>query len=131
MPPAVHDYFVPIFPPCNKPSGYSSLDNLRCTKWARVKGQTENALLKMPFNGAYMFRDGYIQPLHGIRTKTKWYGAVYAMIGPFYPLWKWLFAKYVTTTEWIGRAMLHVAHRGAAKSVFENQDINAVCEVSG
>jgi hypothetical protein len=49
--------------------------------WARVKGKTENALLQMPFKAAYMFRPGYIQPLHGVRTKTKWYGAVYAMIG--------------------------------------------------
>jgi uncharacterized protein YbjT (DUF2867 family) len=99
--------------------------------WARVKGQTENGLLEMPFKAVYMFRPGYIQPLHGIRTKTKWYGAVYAMMGPFYPLWKWLFPKYVTTTECIGRAMLNVAKRGAAKSVLENQDINGVCELLG
>src|SRR5580704_11486776 len=79
--------------------------------WARVKGKTENALLQMPFKAAYIFRPGYIQPLHGIRTKTKWYGAVYAMIGPLYPLAKWLFPKYVTTTECVGRAMLNVAQR--------------------
>jgi len=95
--------------------------------WARVKGKTENALLQMPFKAAYMFRPGYIQPLHGIRTKTKWYGAVYAMMGPFYPLWKVLFPKYVTTTECLGRAMLKVAKRGAPKSVLENQDINRIC----
>jgi uncharacterized protein YbjT (DUF2867 family) len=95
--------------------------------WARVKGKTENALLQMPFKAAYMFRPGYIQPLHGIRTKTKWYGAVYAMMGPLYPLWKVLFPKYVTTTECLGRAMLKVAKRGAPKSVLENQDINRIC----
>ncbi len=44
--------------------------------WARVKGKTENALLRMPFHAAYMFRPGYIQPLHGIRTKTGWYAAI-------------------------------------------------------
>ena len=49
--------------------------------WARVKGKTENALLQMPFKAVYMFRPGYIQPLHGVRTKTKWYGAVYARMG--------------------------------------------------
>jgi uncharacterized protein YbjT (DUF2867 family) len=101
------------------------------TMWARVKGQTENALLKMPFKAAYMFRPAYIQPLHGIKTKTRWYGAAYAMMAPFYPLWKRLFPKYVTTTECIGRAMLSVAKRGAAKPVLENQDINGVCQVSG
>jgi uncharacterized protein YbjT (DUF2867 family) len=41
--------------------------------WARVKGRTENALLQMPFKAAYLFRPAYIQPLHGIRTKT-WRG---------------------------------------------------------
>ncbi len=95
--------------------------------WARVKGQTENALLQMPFKAVYMFRPGYIQPLHGIRTKTRWYGAVYAALGPLYPLWKLLFPKYVTTTECVGRAMLNVAKRGAPKSVIENKDINSVC----
>src|SRR5580692_145558 len=33
--------------------------------WARVKGKTENALLQMPFKATYIFRPGYIQPLHG------------------------------------------------------------------
>lgn len=95
--------------------------------WARVKGKTENALLQMPFKAAYMFRPGYIQPLHGIRTKTKWYGAMYAAIGPLYPVWKLLFPNYVTTTACVGRAMLNVAKRGAPKSVLENRDINRVC----
>jgi len=38
--------------------------------WARVKGRTENALLQMQFKAVYLFRPAYIQPLHGIRTKT-------------------------------------------------------------
>jgi uncharacterized protein YbjT (DUF2867 family) len=96
--------------------------------WARVKGKTENALLGMPFRGAYMFRPGYIQPLHGIRTKTKWYGMLYAMMGPLYPLWKKLIPKYVTTTECIGQAMLRVAKQGAVKHVLESWDINAICD---
>jgi uncharacterized protein YbjT (DUF2867 family) len=95
--------------------------------WARVKGKTENTLLQMPFKAVYMFRPGYIQPLHGGRTKTRWYGAVYAMMAPLYPVWKLLFPKYVTTTECLARAMLNVAKHGARKSVLENQDINAVC----
>jgi uncharacterized protein YbjT (DUF2867 family) len=95
--------------------------------WARVKGKTENALLQMPFKAAYMFRPGYIQPLHGIRTKTMWYRAFYAIAGPLYPVLNLLFPKYVTTTECIGRAMLNVAKRGAPKSVLENHDINTVC----
>jgi len=97
------------------------------TMWARLKGKTENALLQMPFKAAYMFRPAYIQPLHGIQTKTKWYGALYLVLGPLYPLWKLLFPKYVTTTECVGRAMLKVAKDGAPASVLENQDINRIC----
>jgi uncharacterized protein YbjT (DUF2867 family) len=95
--------------------------------WARVKGKTENTLLQMPFHSVYMFRPAYIQPLHGIRTKTGWYGTAYAIVGPLYPLWKLLFPKYVTTTECVGRAMLNVAKHGAPKSVLENQDLNNIC----
>ncbi len=95
--------------------------------WARIKGKTENDLLKMPFRAAYMFRPGYIQPLHGIRTKTRWYGALYAVMGPLYPLWKRLLPNYVTTTECVGRAMLNVARRGAPKHFLENKDISELC----
>jgi uncharacterized protein YbjT (DUF2867 family) len=95
--------------------------------WARVKGKTENDLLKMPFRTAYMFRPGYIQPLHGVRTKTKWYGALYAVMGPLYPILKRLLPNYVTTTECVGRAMLNVARHGAPKRFLENQDINGLC----
>lgn len=95
--------------------------------WARVKGETENALLRMPFRAAYMFRPGYIQPLHGVRTKTRWYGVIYAMLSPLYPVLKRLFPKYVTTTECLGQAMLQVAAEGAPKPVLENEDINHIC----
>jgi uncharacterized protein YbjT (DUF2867 family) len=95
--------------------------------WARIKGKTENDLLKMPFRAAYMFRPGYIQPLHGIRTKTKWYGALYAVMGPLYPIWKRLLPKYVTTTECVGRAMLNAVRHGAWKRFLENKDINELC----
>jgi uncharacterized protein YbjT (DUF2867 family) len=50
--------------------------------WARVKGRTENALRAMPFRATYMFRPGFIQPLHGIVSKTGWYRALYALTAP-------------------------------------------------
>ena len=56
-----------------------------------------------------MFRPGYIQPLKGIRSKTRWYQALYDVAGPFYPLLRRLLPAYVTTTANIGRAMIHVA----------------------
>jgi len=74
--------------------------------WARIKGKTENALLAMPFKAAYVFCPGYIQPMHGVRTKTKWYGTAYAIMAPLYPLLRRLFPRFVTTTEQLGRAMI-------------------------
>ena len=93
------------------------------------KGKTENALLRMPFKSAYMFRPGYIQPLHGIRAKTGWYNAVYAMMAPLYPLWKALFPNAVITTEQLGRAMIRVAKQGGPKHVLESSDINSISAV--
>ena len=94
------------------------------TMWARVKGKTENALLRLPFKAAFMFRPGYIQPLRGIRSKTRWYQALYDVIGPFYPIVRRLFPKYVTTTTDIGRAMIHVAVSGWSRHILSSGDIN-------
>jgi len=92
--------------------------------WARVKGRTENDLLKLGFKRAYMFRPGYIQPLDGIRTKTRVYAVFYAILAPFYPLFKAIVPQYVTTTRQVGRAMIQVALHGEAQTHLENRDIN-------
>lgn len=91
--------------------------------WARVKGQTENALLRLPFKAAYMFRPAFIQPLHGISSKTNWYRAIYAVIGPLYPLLQRAFPNHITTTEELARAMLQVAKHGTRKQILEMPDI--------
>jgi uncharacterized protein YbjT (DUF2867 family) len=100
------------------------------TMWARVKGKTENALLAMPFKAAYMFRPGYIQPVHGVRSKTALYRSLYVLVAPLYPMLKALAPKFVTTTENIGRAMLEVAKHGAAKRVLESVDIEALARTA-
>jgi uncharacterized protein YbjT (DUF2867 family) len=94
--------------------------------WARVKGKTENTLLRLPFKAAYMFRPGFIQPMHGVTSKTGWYRALYAVTSPLYPLFRAISPKYVTTSEQVARAMLEVARHGASKPVLENTDINAM-----
>jgi uncharacterized protein YbjT (DUF2867 family) len=93
--------------------------------WARVKGAAENALLRMPFKGAYMFRPGVIQPLHGARSKTRLYQFFYSFLGPVLTLSRRWFPKYVTTTEQIGKAMLAVARRNGGRGVLESADIDA------
>jgi uncharacterized protein YbjT (DUF2867 family) len=94
--------------------------------WARIKGKTENDLLKLPFKAAYMFRPAGIQPLHGIRSKTGWVQAIYVVAAPLLSLLNRVAPKYMTTTEQVGRAMIEVARDGYPKPVLESEDINAV-----
>jgi uncharacterized protein YbjT (DUF2867 family) len=94
--------------------------------WARVKGKTENDVMKLPFKRAYAFRPGVIVPLHGIQSRTALYRVPYLVLGPLLPLLKGRFPKYVTTTEQIGLAMLRAAKSGAPKRVLESADINAL-----
>jgi uncharacterized protein YbjT (DUF2867 family) len=96
------------------------------TMWARVKGQTENALLKLPFKDAYMFRPGVIVALHGIIPKSRVYRAIYMAVKPTLPLLLRTFPRSITTTERIGRAMLRVAREGYPKPLLEAQDICAL-----
>ncbi|WP_298240244.1 NAD-dependent epimerase/dehydratase family protein [uncultured Bradyrhizobium sp.] len=94
--------------------------------WARIKGKTENDLLKLPFRAAYMFRPGAIQPLHGARSKTAWVQAVYAATGPLWSVLRLISPQLVTSTEQIGRAMIRVAREGYPRKVLEMADINSL-----
>jgi uncharacterized protein YbjT (DUF2867 family) len=94
--------------------------------WARVKGATENAILRLPFKAAYMFRPGAIQPMHGVTSRTRLYRVTYAITAPLWPLLRRLFPDQVSTTERIGRAMLVAARHGAPKPVLEPPDIEAL-----
>jgi hypothetical protein len=94
--------------------------------WARVKGATENALLRLPFKAACMFRPGAIVPLHGVRSKTRIYRIVYALMRPFWRPLRAAFPQAITTTEQLGRAMLSVARAGAPEAILESADINAL-----
>ena len=91
--------------------------------WARVKGKTENALLALPIK-TYMFRPGAIIPLHGIRSRTRWYNAIYAVTRPVFPVLKKILPDAVTTTEQVGKAMIAVARNGSSVRVLETPDIN-------
>lgn len=96
------------------------------TMWARVKGRTENALLALPFRAAYMFRPAFIQPKHGVRSRTPLYQAFYSVAAPLYPLLRRLLPRYWTTTENVGRAMIRVASEGYPKRILYSEDINAL-----
>ncbi|PJI37947.1 NAD-dependent epimerase/dehydratase family protein [Ferrovibrio sp.] len=95
--------------------------------WARVKGRTENALLKLPFKAAYMFRPGVIEPMDGIKPKSRVYRAAYYLLMPCLSLVRFLWPQAaLTTTRQVGRAMIAVARTRAAKQILEVADINAL-----
>jgi uncharacterized protein YbjT (DUF2867 family) len=87
--------------------------------WARVKGKTENDLLKLPFKAAYMFRPGYIQPTKGQKNAYK----IHKIVAPLFPLWKLFFGKYVVKLEDVGRAMINVTISGHKKPILECAEI--------
>lgn len=91
--------------------------------WARVKGKTENALLNMGFQDAYMFRPGYIQPMRGIRSRTFWYNTLYVIFKPFYFILKRI-PGFTTNTRNVGKAMIYVALYGYKNKILHNKEIN-------
>jgi uncharacterized protein YbjT (DUF2867 family) len=95
------------------------------TMWARVKGETEDALLALPFRRAVMVRPAFIQPMHGETSRTRLYRVLYKIIAPLVPLLKRLFPRAVTTTEILAKAMLRAAREGTPGSILETAQINA------
>ncbi len=94
--------------------------------WARVKGRTENSLLRLSFKAAYMFRPGFIEPLDGIQSRTRLYRIFYKIANPVLPLLRALLPNQVLTTRQIGRAMLNVAQKGFPRKILETADIRAM-----
>ena len=90
--------------------------------WARVKARTENEIIDLLPNG-YAARPGFIQPTHGVRSKTRFYNAVYTGLGPLFPALEKAAPKYFTTTDRLSRAMLQVARVGFPRHILENADL--------
>jgi len=92
--------------------------------WARVKGKTENDLMKLPFKAVYNFRPGFIKPTPGLKNVYK----SYKYFTPFYPALRKLFPNHVTTLEEIGLAMIYAKLKGYEKQIIECKDIVKLAE---
>lgn len=92
--------------------------------WARIKGKTENALLRLPFKGVYVLRPGAIRPMHGTKSSTPSYRIIYGLLAPILPLLERKLPQYVTSTEQVGKAMLALVRSGSPKRILECADIN-------
>jgi uncharacterized protein YbjT (DUF2867 family) len=87
--------------------------------WARVKGRTENELLRLPFRAAYMFRPGFMKVTPGQRNILPFY----KYIAWLYPLARRFTPGFVSTMAEVGQAMLNVTRYGYEKKVLEVKDI--------
>lgn len=91
--------------------------------WARVKGKTENDLLKLGFGRAFMFRPGIIIPLRSIKSRTKSYQFMYDYFMWLVKIIKFLSPNSVVSTTQIGQAMINSMSRDYPKNVLKAKDI--------
>ncbi len=89
--------------------------------WARVKGKTENDLMKLPFKREYNFRPGVMLPFPGQKN----WKSVYKFIGKII---KALSPKSVLTIQEVGRAMINAATVGYQKQILEISDIKQLAK---
>jgi NOL1/NOP2/fmu family ribosome biogenesis protein len=87
--------------------------------WARVKGKTENDLMKLPFKKAYAFRPGFMKATHGQKRLLKYY-KYFAWLAP---VLKTLWPNSYSTLQQVAQAMIEVAANGYEKNVIEVADI--------
>lgn len=94
--------------------------------WERVRGRTENALLKLPFKKVFIFRPSVVEPKGGVISKTPSYRLFYNVIKPLFPLVKNLFPSHISSTENIGRAAIAVSKYGYSKNILFSSDFNSL-----
>ena len=90
--------------------------------WARVKGKTENDLIKLPFKAVYNFRPGVMLPFNGQKNWKSSYKIIAKIIKVIVP-------KYVFTMHKVGKAMINVVTNGYSKSVLEVADIRQLADI--
>ena len=92
------------------------------TMWARVKGKTENALMKLNFSHVYNFRPGILQPTKGLKNTLSFY----KWLGWLIPIIRFIMPKYISSLKELGMAMINAVIKGYDKPILEVKDIRAL-----
>ncbi|WP_334126263.1 NAD-dependent epimerase/dehydratase family protein [Empedobacter brevis] len=90
--------------------------------WARVKGKTENDLMKLPFKAVYNFRPAFMKPTKGAKNIK----GFYKIINALYPVFRLFSTSYFLTLEEVGKVMIKATTNGYSKPVLEVKDIAAL-----
>lgn len=105
-------------------SGTDSTESGR-TMWARVKGKTENNLMKLPFKQVFAVRPGYLQPSPNAQRTLSFYKYISWM----YPLFKLIGSRWAGSLQELGKGMIHAITKGYHTNVLEVKDIRALSEL--
>lgn len=87
--------------------------------WARVKGKTENDLMKLPFKSVFAFRPAFMKPTKGARNVNKYY----VLVGWIYPVFRVVLPRFVSTISEVGLAMINCSTKGYEKHIIEVPDL--------
>jgi uncharacterized protein YbjT (DUF2867 family) len=88
--------------------------------WARVKGKTENTLLKLPFKRVHNFRPGFMKAVPG----QKYTLSMYKYVAWMFPVLKLMFPNSASTLSQVAQAMIKCATTNVDKPIMEVSDIN-------
>jgi len=88
-------------------------------KWARIKGKTENDLMKLPFRKAYGYRPGMIRPVQGQKNALSFY----KYVNWIFPLGKKISPDYFSTMEELGLSMIRLVQTDYPKNLIYGRDI--------
>jgi uncharacterized protein YbjT (DUF2867 family) len=89
------------------------------SRWARVKGKTENDLMRLPFRQVFAFRPGFIKSFPGL-TRTH---DLYKYIGWVFPIGRAIYPAGFCTLKELALAMIHVVKQGYERRIIEGKDI--------
>lgn len=90
--------------------------------WARIKGKTENDLMKLPFKQAFGIRLGFLIPHPGQKNVLKYYGYIKWLV----PLIKVVFPNIISTTRQLALAMIYISRNGYQNNVIYVKDIRTI-----
>jgi uncharacterized protein YbjT (DUF2867 family) len=99
------------------------------TMWARVKGKTENELMKLPFKSVYNFRPAGIIPFLPLKPSQTFYKS-FKYLGWLFPVLKVLIPNYIVTLKDLAAAMINSSLTGYSKNILEVKDIKALAKTN-
>ena len=89
--------------------------------WARVKGKTENALMRLPFKRVYNFRPAIMKAFKGQLNVKTLYKIMAPLVSVFYP-------QKTLSLKQVGKAMINTVSKGYTKQILEVNDIDQLAK---